>query len=206
MSRSLRPLLVLIALLVPLGSAVYAQQQPTPAPYRVAWEFDVKWSKPVRTVVQVPGQANPQAYWYLPFTVTNNTDQERLFMPVAELAMRDGRIIRADRDIPGVVLEQIRKEQNNKFIETTLSAAGQLRLGAEQARSVVAIWPEPTARMGDFTILIAGLNGEYKHVKDADGKDAILHKTLQLDYKVIGDEVEPNKDPVLDVQATSIMR
>jgi hypothetical protein len=189
-----------------LGSAVYAQQ-PTPAPYRVAWEFDVKWSKPVRTVVyNVPGKTTPQVYWYLPFTVTNNTDQERLFTPVAEIAMRDGRIIRADRDIPGAVVEQIRKEQGNKFIETTLGAAGQLRIGPDQAKSVVAIWAEPQLRMGDFSILIAGLNGEYKHVKDADGKEVILRKTLQLDYKVVGDEIEANKDQVLELRSLWIMR
>ena len=81
--------LVLIAgFLAGASSTAVAQEQPypKPSPYPKSWELDFEHGTPTRVVVQVPGQNVPQAYWYMTYTVTNNTDTEQLFLPSFDMA------------------------------------------------------------------------------------------------------------------------
>ena len=60
----------------------------------------------------------------------------------------------------------------------------------------VAIWEEPLARMGNFSIFVQGLSGEAVTIKGPDNKDVILRKTLQLNYLIRGDEAFPGQNEV----------
>ncbi len=62
-------------------SVALAQAYPKPSPYPKSWELDFQHGMPTRVVVQVPGQNVPQAYWYMTYTITNNSDTEQLFLP-----------------------------------------------------------------------------------------------------------------------------
>src|SRR5205085_12300241 len=64
---------------------------PKPSPYPITWELKFAHGKPVRIAVQVPGESVPKAYWYLPYTVTNLTDQERTFLPIFEMVTDEGK-------------------------------------------------------------------------------------------------------------------
>ena len=82
------------------------------------------------------------------------------------------------------------------------------------ARDGVAIWKEPDARMGNFTIFVAGLSGEAvqmkddsgQPLKDADGNPIILRKTLQLNYLIRGDDAYPGQDEVNVKSEDTVMR
>ncbi len=171
-------------------------QFPMPSPYRVAWEIDIEVGTPRRIVVDIAGESSPRAFWYLPYRVTNNTDREQLFIPVFELLTEDGRVIRSDQAVPLTVFAAIKQQLGNELLEQTPLLAGTLRVGPDQARDGVAIWAEPTAEMGRFSIFVSGLSGETATVKGPGDKDFILRKTLQLNYHIRGDEVFPGDDEV----------
>lgn len=179
---------------------------PEPSPYPKTWELKFEHSTPKRIVVNLPTTNVPQAYWYMTYTVTNNTDQEQLFLPVFELVTREGKIVRNDKNIPQVVFDRIKGIEGIKFLENAIKIGGQLRLGEDEAKDGVAIWPEVDPRMGHFSVYVQGLSGETATVKGPDGKDVILRKTLQLNYLIRGDEVYPGEDEVNEEPQKWVMR
>ncbi len=184
---------------------------PTPSPYPVSWQFDFTHSKPERLVVEVPGEPVPRAFWYMAYTVTNNTSQERPFLPAFDLLAEDGRLIRSNAGLHPSVFQAIQRRTGLKFLEPQAAITGRLLLGPDQARDGVAIWPEPTPEMGKFSIFIGGLSGE-SAVLIKQGNDLVpvkevgalnpdqrkelivLRKALQLNYYIRGDEVYPGED------------
>jgi len=179
---------------------------PKPSPYPKSWELDFEHGIPKRVVVQPENSKVPQAYWYLVYSVTNDTDQEQLFLPAFELLTEDGRIIRNDINIPRSVFEAIKKREGARYMEPAALVGGQLRLGPDQAKDGVAIWPEPAAEMGQFSIFISGLSGEAVTVQGPDKKPVILRKTLQLNYLIRGDDVYPGEDEVNENPREWVMR
>jgi len=190
-----------------------AGNYPKPSPYPITWELKFKHSMPKRIVVDT-GAGAPQAYWYVVYTVTNNTDQERSFLPFFEMLTSDGNVIRSDRNISMQVFRDIKAREKNQFLEHFTQIGGEIRLGEDEARTGVAIWKEPKPEMGTFSIFLTGLSGEAtrlkdaegKELKDADGKPIILRKTLQLNYFVRGDEVYPGLDEVNSKPQAWVMR
>ena len=196
---------------------VCAADYPEPSPYPISWELDFQHDKPKRIVVTIPNQGN-RAYWYMTYTIANKTDEDRMFLPVFELVTRDGKVHRSDKGVPLRVFEQIKRHERVKypFIEPHYKTVGLLRVGEDQAKDGVAIWPEPMSEMGNFAVYVSGLSGETVTMKMVDGnpvkvkpenialelkgvaeKDVvILRKTLQLNYVVYGDEVFPGLDEV----------
>ncbi len=200
------PILMLVCGLL-LTPTVFAADEvgsfPTPSPYPITWELNFKHSAPKRIVVTAEGGA-PLAYWYVTYAVTNNSDQERSFLPVFEMLTEDGKVIRSDRNLPFQVFTEIKAREKNKFLEHFTQIGGEIRLGEDEAREGVAIWKEPAPEMGSFSIFLTGLSGEFARLKDAEGKDikdangesVILRKTLQMNYFVRGDDVYPGLDEV----------
>lgn len=208
MARIVRPVMIAVALVAPVLAFVpeLKAQVPTPSVYPNTWQLKFEYGKPRRIVVNVPGRSTPQAYWYLPFSVTNSTDQERMFFPVFEMVTQDGVISRSDKGVPTAVVNEVRKQIGNRFTQSLLQSAGQIRLGEDETKYSAAIWPETTQRMGQFSILVSGLSGEAATVKNSKGENFILHKTLQLNFHIRGDEVYPGEDEVNENATQWIMR
>jgi hypothetical protein len=189
-------LAVMTALVLPLRAADY----PEPSPYPVAWEFTFEYKEPRRIVVNVDG--SPKAYWYLPYTVTNEEEETHVFIPQFELLTEVGKVHRAKRNIPRHVFEAIRGRERNKLMVSPTRVEGELRPGVDQGRDSIAVWEEPEKDMGTFRIFAGGFSGEFVELRDKDGKvmkDAkgepiILRKTLQLTYSTNGDDVYPGED------------
>jgi hypothetical protein len=219
---------------------------PKPSPYPISWELKFDYGQPKRVVVTPPGSNSAQAYWYMTFTVTNLGDAERRFIPVLEMLTESGQVIRSDGKryesidgeirevkkwikvgeevkevpelIPPVVLEMIRAREKNPRLESVTEIASTIRLGEDQAREAVAIWPEPTPEMGRFTIFVTGLSGEavvlsgekgepvMRTTKDGKKEPIILRKTLALTYQMYGDDQNPGGDPVEAVSKEWVMR
>jgi hypothetical protein len=212
MKRKLLPLAILGGLI--LGLSPFASAYPQPSKYPVSWELKFEHEKPRRIVVETPGSRVPKAYWYMTYTVTNNTDSEQMFLPTFEMVTRSGKVIRSDRGVPKAAFDKIKSTTGNNLLETAVRIAGPLRVGEDQAKDGVAIWEEPEAEMGAFTVFVSGLAGESaalttedgQPVTSAEGKPLILFKTLQLDYVVSGDEVSPGVDPITKLSTNWIMR
>src|SRR5437764_1836372 len=183
----------ILAIVIAISVARFASADyPKPSPYPIAWQLKFQHEKPKRIVLEVSGRSTPVAYWYITYTITNNTDQERTFLPVFEMLTKDGQVIRSDKNIPKNVFDTIKEREKKQFLEPWTKIGGELLLGEDQAKDGVAIWEEPTARMGQFSIYCGNLSGEAVHlkdeagqpVKDAEGKPIILRKTLQLNYLI----------------------
>jgi hypothetical protein len=200
--------LIVVALAAAAFTPAIRAEYPKPSPYPKTWELDFVHGKPQRVVVKDIQSNAPQAYWYMTYQVTNNTGNEQPFLPAFELVTEDGRVIRNDFKIPHVVFGEIKKREGNKYMEPAALIAGELRIGPDQAKDGVAIWPEPTPEMGQFSIYVSGLSGEIAEVKagGATTKPVILHKTLQLNYLVRGDEVYPGEDEVNENPSEWVMR
>ena len=205
--RRFIPLFVLAAFVF---SAVPARSQveafPKPSLYPISWELDFEHSMPKRVVVATGPAEAPRAYWYMTYTVTNNTDSEQLFLPWFDLLTNDGRVIRNDFNIPRAVFDAIKRREGARFLQPAALVGGELRLGPDEAKDGVAIWPEPTPEMGRFSIFVTGLSGETATIKGPDDKPVILRKTLQLNYHVRGDEVYPGEDEVNENPRQWVMR
>lgn len=198
-----------------------AQAYPKPSPHRITWELDFEHKAPSRIVVNVPGSYAPRAYWYLPFTVTNNSKEEQQFLPEIELVDEAGKVHRSDQNIPKEVFNAIKVREGKKFMQPLRDVSGRLLIGADQAKDSVAIWPEPMERMGTFTVFVNGLSGEavwYKDGKETPLSKAdwvktkpedagqILRKTLALEFNVPGDEFYTGRDRVEEKSKSWVMR
>jgi hypothetical protein len=192
-----------------LGLTAVAAGFPKPSPYPISWELKFEHSKPKRIVVTPTGSTKPQAYWYMTYTVTNLGDQKQKFLPVFELMVEEGKVTRSDNNIPSTVLETIRVREKASKLEAVTEIGGIVLIGEDQARDGVAIWPEPKAEMGQFTIFVAGLSGEaviVKEEKDPKKEPTVLRKTLGIDCHVPGDEKYPSLDVVEAAGEQWIMR
>jgi hypothetical protein len=206
MRRFLALIVVALTIAAFAAPATTRAEFPKPSPYPKTWELDFEHGKPQRVVVQDAATNAPRAYWYMTYQVTNNTSNEQPFLPAFELVTTDGRIVRNDIRIPRVVFDEIKKREGNKYLEPAALIAGKLRIGADEARDGVAIWPEPSPEMGRFSIYVSGLSGEIAQVKGPTTKPVILHKTLQLNYHIRGDEVYPGEDEVNENPSQWVMR
>lgn len=192
-----------------LGLTAVAAGFPKPSPYPVSWELKFEHSKPKRIVVTPTGSAKPQAYWYMTYTVTNLGEQKQKFLPVFELMTEEGKVTRSDNNIPNAVLETIRVREKAPKLESVTEIGGIVLIGEDQARDGVAIWAEPKAEMGQFTIFVTGLSGEaviVKDDKDEKKEPTVLRKTLQMDYHMPGDDKYPGVDVVETSSEQWIMR
>jgi hypothetical protein len=205
---------ILILALLPTSSQAY----PKPSPYPISWDLRFEYQTPKRIVVRTAPGREPEAFWYMTFTVANLSREEHNFLPRFEMLANDGEVHRSDDNIPLVVLETIRIKEHNARLEGLNDIAGVLRVGEDQAREGVAIWREPHPKMGRFSIFAAGLSGESVILKDDKGNaiertnpegkkvPVVLWKTFQLDYLMPGDEKNPGNDVIELVEQKWIMR
>lgn len=226
MRSSLRKLLLcaaigfssIVACIVPVRTV---SAYPKPSIYPISWDLKFQHSVPKRIVVTTPGTTIPVAYWYISFAVTNLTDHEQQFLPVFEMVTGDGKVIRSDKKVPSAVFDEIKKRERKSSLEPLEKISGRLLLGEDQARDGVAIWPEPSTRMGTFDIYVGGLSGESIFMKDGEEvavkdwtktsdedrkKLKTLYRTLHLTYQIPGDEIKPEEDIVLPKGDEWVMR
>jgi len=206
--RQLLALTVLAALLCAVPATAAPKKAPVPSDFPIAWQIDFKHQSAKRIVV------GTDAYWYLTYTVTNNTGQEQIWAPDFEMLTNDGKVVKSDHLIPGEVFDHIKGTERNRFLEPANRVAGTLHQGQDQAKDGVAIWREPMPRMGEFQIFVSNLSGEAVKLTDDDGKELknddgtpiFVRKTLQINYAVYGDEYYPQRHAVHELGETWVMR
>jgi hypothetical protein len=154
--------------------------------------------------VVLPGQFAPKRFWYVRYTVTNRTGEDRIFVPEFVLYTDTGEILRAGQQVPSAVFREIKTICNDPLLKDTTEITGKLLQGEDNAQDGVAIWTDFDPKAGLIDLFIGGLSGETEQIdlptpiqevqidirggeKIVEKTKAILSRTLQMTYKIAGE-------------------
>jgi hypothetical protein len=172
--------------LITLASATVSQAYPVPNPVPTRWELDFEPHYLRIATLQDPQTGEPRAYWYLTYTITNNSDSDLRYAPSFVMYDSEGNL--QDSGAPAHVTRTILDLLDNPLIQDELTIGGVLRVGRANAKSGVAIWPVESAGVDEVTIFVGNISGETATVEDpATGDDVVLRKTLALTYDTPGE-------------------
>ena len=188
---------------------------PKPIAVPLTWQLDIEY-EPLRSIlIKLPGMAKPKLFWYLRYTVTNNSDRDHFYVPEFVMYTNSGQLLRAGRKTPSAVFYAIKRLHNDPLLRTQTSVTRKILLGEDNAKTGVAIWPDFDAKAGTVDIFIGGLSGEttsiplprpvtvtetnWKGEKKSVTKTSILlAKTLHLRYEITGEaSARPRTKPRL---------
>ena len=130
-------------------------------------------------------------YWYFTYTVTNLTDRDLVFAPQIELFFDSGEIIKSGRGVPTRVVNGLRELLGNPLLEDQNRIIGDLRVGPENARTGLAVWPAENQEVNEITLFFRGLSSDRRTVAhpSVSDKTVDLYRTLRREYLVPGDAV-----------------
>ncbi len=185
------------------------------------WNLDIVYEEPLPILITSP-KGEKQVYWYVIYTITNNTGADRTYVPSFILFTDTGQVCQAG--VNPAAFEAVKKLRSVKYpnlenavqmvsIKTLPGEPGvknpqntQIKMGDDNARTGVAIFSSLDRQTRKFTIFIQGLSGEYierpgrpndkiepNHLAEGD-KLLRLYKTLALAYDLPGDQWWQNLD------------
>ena len=167
------------------------------------WTLDFTFERPEPIVVISAQTGEKEVYWYIIYTVTNNTGAERPLVPTFALYADTGAIRRAG--IYPAVFDAVKRTRRVRFMENAVQMLGKILVGADNARTGVAIFSPLDRDTDKFTVFVEGLSGEFIERPDrskqvepghlAEGEKLVrLRKTLALAYDLPGDKWWLNLD------------
>jgi hypothetical protein len=176
------------------------QGAPTPRLAPTRWELEFAFRDPMRISLTLPGDSGPTTFWYLLYTVTNNSGQEVDFYPTFDIVTDTLQTVEGGAEISPRVQDAIRARHKSEypfFIEPT-KVSGKLLQGEDNARASCAIFRGFDPQASRFTIYVAGLSGEIQRARnvafdpkkpesDENPKFYTLRKTLAITYDLPGD-------------------
>jgi hypothetical protein len=169
-----------------LTCQVVAAPSPSVAPK--SWELDFDFADPQTITLQFPGAAAPQTFWYILYTVTNNSRREVQFLPRFEMMTNIMQVVAGDPGINPQVFEAIKRRHRPTYplLIEPVKIMGRLLQGPDNAKSSVAIWPQINIKANQFTVYVAGLSGESVLLRNPN------YKAGQPEYitKKLGDGTE----------------
>jgi len=179
-------LLVLVLVAMFNWATVWGYPRPSPSPR--GWQLDFKYGPMKQIRLVLPGESTPKTFWYLTYTVTNNTGRDVNFYPRSYLFTGTGQLTEAFQGVEALAYPVIAKLIGRELLEEELFVTGKLLQGEENARESVIIWRDFDTKAVSFELFISGLSGETSWVTDPmSGKKYPLVKTLQLSYGLGGD-------------------
>ncbi len=159
-----------------------------PSRVQVSWELTFKHGPLERLIMTVDGKE--QTFWYMRYTVVNNSGRDVLFIPDFEIITDSGVVIDSYKKAPAGVFDKIKALYKNPLVLSPINIDGKLLQGEDNAKDSVAIFPALDAESRNFRVMVMGLSGETSEVSNPKTKDAVLlHKTLELDYNIPGQAV-----------------
>ncbi len=196
--------LLLAAVAIGLFASPARTAAPKPAAATASWQLDIDIQKP--KAIRIKDEAGTRVYWYMVYKVSNHTGADQLFVPEFTLYTSTGQSLTAGRGVPVDIYGVIKKTVNNPLLRDSISMAGKLLQGDDNAKTGVAIWPDFDFEAGKFKVFIGGLSGETAALQLEDGQKVevheadvdekvttvqkdriILSKTLELDYSIPGE-------------------
>jgi hypothetical protein len=172
---------------------------PKPSPVPVEWELGFKFQDLQRITVDVPGEGR-QTFWYMVYTVTNDTGKDVIFHPemtlVTDTLQEEHQMV----EVAPEVCSKIQQEYKATYpwLEHPSKMVGKMLQGKDNARDSVAIWPDFDPKARKVTVYVGGLSGEmiavpnpaYQAGKSDTAKVPsvfVLRKTLAIEYDLPAD-------------------
>jgi hypothetical protein len=202
---------VLAVLLVFAGVvAVTAARPPEPNPVPVRWQLDLDVGPLRVATVDTPGQG-PMLYYYLTYTVTNNTDQDILLAPSFELSTETGTNVVAGQGVPAAVTRALLERMDNPLLNDQVNMIGVLRRGEAHARDGLVVWPVRDLEADEARVYMAGFSGETARIQVVDRqsgspRDVVLRKTLMAVHEIPGHVDNRGAADIERVESRWIMR
>ena len=183
---------------VPYGRA--AHLAPRPSLVARSWQIKFLHSAPKRLIV-VRGKGAAQhvvKYWFMTYTVINNTHKDMFFNPQFELIAGNGKILSPVTAVAPRLFNKIKAVSAQPFLISPMLIAGRLLQGADNAKQSVVVFTHLPATARGFRLFISGLSGETATQKDPiSGRNVVLHKTLVLHYWIPGHSIQITPKPQL---------
>ena len=101
-----------------------------------------------------------QWYWYMPYSVRNDTDESILFIPEIVIADNQGRVVHANRGVNARAFPTIKKNLQNDLLESAAQVPGDILPGEDYVKEGIAIWPVSEEDVDEFVIFFGGIYGE----------------------------------------------
>jgi len=207
---------------VGLGTGA-GRSAPKPSLVPVTWELDFEYSHPQPITLRLPGQERAQTYWYMLYTITNQTGKDRIFVPEFVLYTDTGEVLVSGEGVRSSVFQAIQKRHNRPLLLDKESITGRILQGEDNAREGVAIWRDFDPQARGFDVFVGGLSGERVTVKlpapvkvtvmGPAGKkvqvvktEITLVKTLHLQYRLPGEATARDRTKVDPVGKAWVMR
>jgi hypothetical protein len=158
------------------------------------WVLDFKFFDPRLITVDIPGRGR-KLCWYLKYQVINNTKEPRTFYPDFELVTLDKPGVFHDQVLPKVqeAIRQIEDPTGYLDIKNSVTIAAK-PIPPSKPNAVpssvtgVAIWDDVNPDANRFSIFVSGLSNGWSLAEiPPDNKQVIRRKTLQLNFKRLGD-------------------
>jgi hypothetical protein len=161
------------------------------------WSIDLELDTPNAIYVD-PENAPGRWYWYAAYKVTNNTGDDRLFIPEVVIIDNDGRIVQANRRIPPAVFPVIAERLGNPLLESPNNVVGRLLQGEDFAKESVVIWPAAPRDVDEFTLFFGGVDGETQPLVSPSSGEVVMQEAVDpITGKTVTDEDgEPVMRPV----------
>jgi len=175
-----------------------AQAAPEPAAAPLSWELDFKAKIPERLIAAPADKTESQTYWYIRYTVANESGREVLFTPEFQLMTDTGQLITSGKGVDNAIFNKLKELYKNPFLVSPFQILGKILQGQDNAKDGVAIFTGVDADARNFRILVSGLSGETADVENpVTHKTVVLHKTLVLEYQIPGEAIGIDPQPQL---------
>ena len=190
----------------------------------VTWQLDFQPLGVIRPItVTLPGEDTPRTFWYLRYRVTNETGQDRQFIPSFDLCTNTGQLFTDRTAVPKAVYDTIKELHNQPLMESLTEVTGQLLEGEDNAKDGVAIWPDIDPAAGRLEVYIGGLSGDHIRLKLPmavtmtrrlpDGEsvtiktdEVVLHRTMLLVFDLPGEASARKTTPAVLLKKRWMMR
>jgi hypothetical protein len=160
------------------------------------WVLDFKFKDPRLITVDIPGRGR-KLCWYLWYQVINNTKEPRTFIPDFELVTIDKPGVFHDQVLPKVIeaIKRVEDPTGYQDIKNSVTMASQpippsKPDGAPRPVTGVAVWDDVNPDANRFSIFVSGLSNGWSLAElPPDNKQVVRRKTLQLNFRRMGDRV-----------------
>ena len=183
------------------GSASATAQVLKPSRALLSWELKFSFSDPQRISLTLPGAPQPATYWYMLYTVENDTDRDVPFYATAELVTASLQVIKGGEQISPTVYDAIkaRHKITHPFMIDPSRVSGTLLQGEDNAKTSMVVFRQFNREDNAFSIYFSGLSGEIKQQPNPsfdarqpeskkNPRTFTLRKTLEIKYDLPGDE------------------
>lgn len=188
---------LLLGMLASLLGVAAGEAAPEPSIVPKTWELKFRYRDPERIAVMIPGRSEPVVYWYMLYTVQNDTDEARDFYPTFTIVTDTLNVVESEIGVSPEAFRAVKRRWEDPLLLPPSQINGKLLVGEDRAKRGVAIWPDFDPKAREFTVYVAGLSGETTRIAnpafDADKpvgprnpRVFIVRKTLEIPYRLPG--------------------